>query len=51
MIELMMNLDRRVIFLFVFAGVVVPLLMEFSFPIKTTDNVRAVHEQIERVAD
>ena len=50
MIERMMNLDRRIIFLFVFAGVAVPLLMEFSFPIKATDNVRAVHEQIERVA-
>jgi len=50
MIERLMNLDRRIIFLFVFAGVAVPLLMDFSFPIKPTDNVRAVYQQIEHVA-
>lgn len=50
MIERLLNLDRRVIFLFVFVGVTVPLLMQFSFPIKATPNVRAVYEQIERVA-
>jgi hypothetical protein len=50
MIERLMNLDRRIIFLFVLVGVTVPLLMEFSFPIKAGDNVRAVYEQIERVA-
>ena len=50
MIERLMNLDRRIIFLFVFVGVTVPLLMQFSFPIKATRDVRAVYEQIERVA-
>ncbi len=51
MMERLMNLDRRIIFLCVFVGVVVPLLMEFSFPIKATPNVRAVYDQIERVAE
>ena len=51
MIERLMNLDRRVIFLLVLAGVAVPLLMEFSFPIKASPNVRAVYDQIERVAE
>jgi hypothetical protein len=51
MIERLMNLDRRIIYVFVFMGVLLPLLFEFSFPIKVTYTVRAVHREIERVAD
>ena len=48
--ERLMNIDRRVIFVFVFLGVVIPLLIEFTFPIKATSTVRAVYREIERVA-
>ena len=50
MTERLMNLDRRIIFLFVFLGVLIPLLTEFKFPIKATPNVRAIYNEIERVA-
>ncbi|MDP6778318.1 MAG: hypothetical protein QGI83_16300 [Candidatus Latescibacteria bacterium] len=50
MTERLMNLDRRIIFLFVFLGVTIPLLTDFRFPIKATSNVRAIHSEIERVA-
>lgn len=44
------NLDRRIIFLFVFLGVAIPLLLPFSLPVKITPPVEAVYRQIERVA-
>jgi len=50
MIERLMHLDRRIVYLFIFAGVAVPLLLEFYFPIKATPTVRAVYQEIERVA-
>lgn len=50
MIERLLGLDRRVIFLFIFLGVAIPLLIDFHFPIKATPMVRAVYEEIERVA-
>lgn len=49
--ERLMNIDRRIIFVFVFLGVAVPLLIDFSFPIKPTAVVRAVHDEIEAVAE
>lgn len=51
MTERLMNLDRRTIFVFVFLGVLIPLLAEFTFPIKPTSTVRAVYREIERTAD
>lgn len=51
MIERLLSIDRRIIFLFVLLGVVIPLLIEFGFPIKATPMVRAVYLEIERVAD
>ncbi len=51
MTERLMNLDRRIIFVFVFLGVLISLLAEFSFPIKVTSRVRAIYREIERVAD
>ena len=50
MTERLMNLDRRIIFVFVFLGVLIPLLIQFKFPIKATPDVRAVYEEVERVA-
>ena len=49
MIDRLMNLDRRVIFIFVFLGVTIPLLTDFHFPIKATPTVTAVYDEIERV--
>ena len=51
MIDQLMNLDRRVIFIFVFLGVTIPLLADFHFPIKATPTVIAVYDEIERVAE
>lgn len=44
------DLDRRIIFLFVFLGVAIPLLAPFSLPVKATAPVQAVHREIERIA-
>ena len=51
MIETLLNLDRRIIFIFVFLGVGIPLLIDFSFPIKAEDEARAIFDEIERVGD
>ena len=47
--EMLMNIDRRIIFVFVFLGVAVSLLVEFDFPIKPTSYVRDIYDEIERV--
>ena len=47
----LLNLDRRVVFLCVFLGAAVPLLIPFHFPIKATIQVRAVYDTIETIAD
>ena len=46
----LMNIDRRIIFVLVFLGVAIPLLVEFYLPIKPTSTVQAVYDEIERVA-
>lgn len=46
----LINIDRRVIFVFVFLGVAAPLLMDLHLPIKPTPTVRSVHTEIERIA-
>ena len=46
----LINLDRRYIFVFVFLGVAIPLLLDIHLPIKPTPTVRAVYDEIERVA-
>ena len=48
--ERLINIDRRIIFVFVFLGVAAPLLMDLHLPIKPTPIVRAVYDEIERVA-
>jgi hypothetical protein len=47
--ELLTNIDRRIIFIFVFLGVAVPLLVDFDFPIKPTSEVQDIYDEIERV--
>ncbi len=44
------DIDRRIIFIFVFLGVAFPLLYEFHFPIKPTPPVRSAYDALEQVA-
>ena len=46
----LMNIDRRIIFVLVFLGVAIPLLVDFYIPIEPTSTVQAVYDEIERVA-
>jgi hypothetical protein len=48
--DLLINLDRRIIFIFIAVGVILPALTTFPLPIKPTANVRAVYDTIEDVA-
>ena len=48
--EFLLNIDRRIIFIFVALGVIIPSLTSFPLPIKATRNVRAVYNAIENVA-
>lgn len=48
--ERLINIDRRIIFIFVFLGVAIPLLIDIPLPIKPTPTVRSVYDEIERVA-
>lgn len=50
MIERLMQIDRRIIFAFVFLGVAIPMLAGFDLPIKPTRTVRAIYDQIEKIA-
>ena len=50
MIQWLMNIDRRIIFVFVFLGVALPLLSNVFLPINPTRDVIAVHNQFEKVA-
>ena len=49
MIDRLLNIDRRIIFVFVFLGVAVPLLLDFSLPVKITPPVQAVYDGIEKL--
>jgi len=46
----LLNLDRRIIFVFVALGVIIPSLLTFKLPIKPTKNVRSIYNTIEEVA-
>ena len=50
MIERLLTIDRRVIFLFVFIGVTIPLLSEFRLPVRPTEHVTAIYDKIELLA-
>lgn len=43
------NLDRRYVYLVVFVGVILALLIDFRLPVKATPNVRAVYDGVESV--
>ena len=45
----LLNIDRRFIFIAVFIGVILPLLIGFELPVKPTENVRAIYETIEQL--
>ena len=47
MLDRILNIDRRFIFLAVFIGVTGPLLVGFYLPVKPTPNVRSIYEKIE----
>lgn len=50
MMASLLSLDRRVIFVFVFLGVALPLLIDFHLPINPTGPVQAVYDTVDRVA-
>ena len=47
----LIDIDRRIIFVFVFLGVAVPLLKSCPLPINPTDPVLSVYREIEGVAE
>jgi len=49
-VERLINIDRRIIFIFVFLGVAIPLLVDIHLPIKPTPTVRSVYDEIERIS-
>ena len=49
--DLLLNLDRRVVYLFVLLGIAIPMFLPVRLPVRLTDEVRGVHETIEGIAD
>ena len=49
LIDKLYVLDRRIIFVFVFFGVLIPFLFEMPLPIKPTKNVRNIYDTIEEI--
>ena len=47
MIEKLMNIDRRIIFILVALAVIIPSLMEVSFPITVSQPTRSAYDYIE----
>ena len=47
----MKNLDRRIIFLFIFIGVMFPLIVPLGFKMETTENVQMVYDLVEQTAN
>jgi hypothetical protein len=43
----MKQIDKRWLYLLIFFGVAIPLIVTVGFPIETTENVRLVHDMIE----
>ena len=46
---LLLNIDRRIIFVFVALGVIIPALTSFNLPINPTPNVQSIYDTIEEV--
>ncbi|HDS74679.1 MAG TPA: hypothetical protein ENN56_03970, partial [Firmicutes bacterium] len=51
MLDRLMNIDRRIIFLFIFFGVAAAMIWPIQIPIKPTRDVRAIYNDIEAIAD
>ena len=49
--ERLLNLDRRIVYLFVFVSVTLALLIDFRLPVRATPNVRAVYDGIEALPE
>ena len=49
MIEKLLNIDRRIVFLFVFVALVATMLWPVSIPIVPTSNVRMVYDAVEKL--
>ena len=47
--EFLLNIDRRIIFIFVALGVIIPALTSFNLPINPTPNVQSIYDTIEEV--
>ncbi len=47
--ELLLNIDRRIIFVFVALGVIIPSLATLRLPIPVTKDVKAIYDTIEEV--
>ncbi len=45
----LLNIDRRIIFVFVALGVIIPALTSFDLPINPTPNVQSIYDTIEEV--
>jgi len=45
--ERLLNLDRRFVYLVVFVGITLALLIDFKLPVSATANVKAVYDDIE----
>jgi hypothetical protein len=45
--ERLLNLDRRIVYLVLFVGITLALLIDFKLPVKATPNVRSVYEGVE----
>jgi len=50
-IEAIVNLDRRIIFFFVFLSVLIPFFFKFDLPIKPAKIVKNVYDKIEEVGN
>ncbi len=49
--EIRRNLDRRVVYIFVFLGVSIPMFVPLHLPIEISDEVVAVYDTVEKIAD
>ncbi|MGQ9662059.1 MAG: hypothetical protein ACUVWX_06955 [Kiritimatiellia bacterium] len=49
-LSIFFNIDRRIIFLFVFLTILLPMVFPFSLPIRATKHVRKVYEAVDKAA-
>lgn len=50
LVDKLYSLDRRIIFVFIFLGILLPFLIDFPLPIKPTTNVKNIYDTIEEIA-